>query len=225
MQFDPNNQVFQLCLKGMSFEAEGKRGEAEKLFQEAWDLASDNFEAFTAAHFLARSQKDPKDNLKWNMEALNRANTIAGEEMKCHYPSLYLNIAKSYENLDNRSDAYHFYNLAANYNKYLPSGKYGDVIKSGISQGLQRTGSTNFKNPAIDELVNKWCEEKDLRPLSFILPAYLGNLGTESDINALISSLSYLGATRCLNREDQEKIEKIISELSENSIQTQTSYG
>jgi hypothetical protein len=206
----------------MSFEAEGKKEEAEKLFQDASDLASDNFEAFTAAPFLARSRKDPKDNLKWNMEALNRANMIAGEEMKCHYPSLYLNITKSHENLDYRSDTYHFYNLAANYNKYLPTGKYGDVIKSGISQGLQRTGSTNFKNPEIDELVNKWCDQKDLRPLSFILPAYLGNLGTQSEINALISTLSNLEATRCLKREDQEKIEKIISELSENSIQTQT---
>ena len=73
MQFDPKNKVVQLCAQGMQTEGEGETAEAHALFQQAWDIAQNDFEAFTAAHYLARNQPDPKDNLKWNLEALNRA--------------------------------------------------------------------------------------------------------------------------------------------------------
>jgi len=214
MQFDPNNKVVQLCVQGMGLEAEGKIELAKEMFQQAWDIAENDFEAFTAAHYLARNQEDPNENLKWNLTALDKALAIENDDMKAHYPSLYLNIARSYENLNLTSEARRYYRLAADNAEFLPPGQYGDMIRSGIGAGLQRTTAVSHNNRLIEGLINSWCERKDLKPLSFILPAYVGNLGTEADVNKLISSLSYLSAVRCLPPEEQQKIDDLINEMS-----------
>ncbi len=214
MQFDPENNVVKLCAQGMQNEAEGKIEDAHKLFQQAWDIAGNDFEAFTAAHYLARNQKDANDALKWNLEALSRANAIKDDDMKAHYPSLYLNVGKSYETLKNEPEANNYYQMAADSAAYLPPGKYSDMIKMGIAGGLKRTGTIKFSDAILDGLISKWCEHRELRPLSLILPAYIANLGTENDINKLISALSYLSATRCLNGEEQDIVEELVKRLS-----------
>jgi tetratricopeptide (TPR) repeat protein len=213
MQFDPNNKVVKLCAEGMQAEAEGKIEHAHSLFRQAWDIAENDFEAFTAAHYLARNQKDPKDVLKWNLESLARANKIADESMNASYPSLYLNIGKSYEQLNDVKEANKNYQFAADYSSFLPPGKYSDMIKSGIATALTRTGSDKFVNTQLDDLINKWCENKSLRPLSLILTAYIGNLGTESDINKLISALSYLSATQWLEEDEQKIVDGLVRGL------------
>ena len=214
MEFDPNNLVVQLCVKGMNAEGEGNIEEAQQLFQQAWDMATDDFEAFTAAHYLARNQKDPNDNLKWNLEALARACKIKDEGTKGHYPSLYLNVAKSYEILGNNEEATRYYRLAANSCEQLPAGKYAGMIRSGVSAGLKRVCETTFNDDRITQLINNWCERKELKPLAVILPAYTGNLGTENDKNKLLSAFSYLSAMRCLSEEEQSNVEAIIAKLS-----------
>jgi tetratricopeptide (TPR) repeat protein len=214
MQFDPNNKVVKLCAEGMQAEAEGKIEDAHSLFQRGWDIAENDFEAFTAAHYLARNQKNPEDVLKWNLESLARANKIADESMNTNYPSLYLNIGKSYEQLNNLTGANKNYQLAADFSSFLPPGKYSDMIRTGIATALNRTGTVKFENVELDNLISKWCETRNLRPLSLILTPYISNLGTESDINKLISALSYLSATRCLDEEDQGVVDELVSSLA-----------
>lgn len=213
MEFNPENKVVQLCSQGMQAEAEGKTAESHNLFRQAWDIAANDFEKFTAAHYLARAQKDPDDVLAWNLKALNHAFNIADEGVKGHYPSLYLNVGKSYETLGDIPEANNNYQLAANSSDSLPPGKYSDMIRMGIAEGLKRTGTVKFSNDSLDSLVGKWCERKELRPLSLILPAYIGNLGTENDISKLISALSYLSAIRCLNEEEQGIVGGVIVKL------------
>ncbi len=198
----------------MQLEAEGNIEAAHALFQQAWDIAENNFEAFTSAHYLARNQKDPSDTLKWNLVALNRANLIPDDGMNGHYPSLYLNVGKSYEALNDIPQANHHYQSAADYSEFLPPGKYGDMIRMGIGTALKRTGTVKLNNTALDKLIDTWCEQKNLRPLSLILPAYVGNLGTEKDINKLISALSYLSAVPCLNDEELMRVNELINDLS-----------
>jgi tetratricopeptide (TPR) repeat protein len=214
MEFDPNNAVIQLCVQGMNEEGAGKIEEAHQLFQQAWDIATNDFEAFTAAHYLARNQKDPKDNLKWNLEALARAEAIEEGGLKGHYPSLYLNVAKSYETLGSIKEAARHYQLAADCCEHLPMGKYADMIRSGISAGLKRVGETTFNDGSITQLINNWCERRELKPLAMILPAYVGNLGTENDRAKLLSVFSYLSAMRCLSEEEQGTVEAIVAKLS-----------
>jgi tetratricopeptide (TPR) repeat protein len=214
MEFDPDNPVIKLCVEGMNAEGEGNIDQALQLFQQAWDTAANDFEAFTAAHYLARNQKDPNDNLKWNLEALTRAEAVDDEGIKGHYPSLYLNVGKSYETLGDMEQAANYYLQAADSSIHLPAGKYSDMIKSGISAGLQRVGHAKPIDENITMLVNKWCETKDLKPLSVILPVYVGYLGTENDRNKLLSAFSYLSAMRCLEEEEQGIVERVIRNLN-----------
>src|ERR1700753_4034108 len=132
MQFDPENKVVKLCADGMMAEGEGKPEIAKSLFQQAWYSAENDFEAFTAAHYLARHQTTLEDSLKWNLDSLNRAMKVENDEIKHAYPSLYLNIGKSYEDLNNLAEARHYYLLATEYTSCLPAGGYGNMIKAGI---------------------------------------------------------------------------------------------
>lgn len=137
MQFDPENKVVKLCAEGMNVEGEPEKARA--LFQQAWDIATSDFEAFTAAHYLARHQNSPEDTLKWNLEALHRAKRVQDDEINQVYPSLYLNVGKSYEDMGDRPQAREHYELASGYVSFLPAGGYGDMIKAGVTNGLHRT--------------------------------------------------------------------------------------
>ena len=198
----------------MSAEALGKKAEARELFKTAWESATNDFEAFTAAHFLARQQDTAQENLRWNLVALERANAVTDEDVSGAMPSLYLNIGKSYEDLKNIEEARKNYLLAKEKADAIPAGKYGEMIKSGISAALKRTGVEQENNPVLKELIDAWCERRALQPLSIILPAYIGNLGSEHDVNKLISAMSYLAAMGCLDANEQKIIENLIEEYS-----------
>ena len=57
MQFDPNNKIIQLCVNGMEMERNKKPGEAQALFLQAWNGAANDFEKFTAAHYVPPASK------------------------------------------------------------------------------------------------------------------------------------------------------------------------
>ena len=65
------------------------------------------------------------------------------------YPSLYLNIGKSYETLQDVNEAGRYYQLAANESANLPPGKYSDMIRMGIAKAsFSATGTTrDFQRP------------------------------------------------------------------------------
>lgn len=138
MQFDPNNNVVKLCARGMSCEGEGKNEEALQLFQQAWDEAINDFEKFTSAHYVARHQKDIVTKLKWDETALNFALKIEDDKMYENYPSLYLNVAKCYEDLSDFDNAKKNYQLALSFTDLLPDNGYGEMIKRGIMNGIER---------------------------------------------------------------------------------------
>ena len=73
MEFSPNNVVVRFCIQGMDMEEKGKPDEAIKLFLQAWNEASNDFEKFTAAHYVARHQANVSDRLKWYETALEFA--------------------------------------------------------------------------------------------------------------------------------------------------------
>ena len=138
MQFDPNNNIIKLCAQGMSLEGEGKKEEALERFQQAWDEAANDFEKFTSAHYVARHQKSMTDKLKWDEIALNFALKINDENMKGTYPSLYLNIGKCYEDLNDFESAKEKYELALSFTTFLADDGYGKMIKGGIMNGIDR---------------------------------------------------------------------------------------
>src|SRR5579862_230012 len=140
MEFDPENPINKLCARGMQLEGEGSPAEAARLFQQAWKEAGNAHEKFTAAHYVARHQNGHAEKLEWDMIALKYASEINSPEIKSIFPSLYLNIAKDFENLGDAVKARENYMLANRYSTHLPEDGYGSLIKSGINQGIERLG-------------------------------------------------------------------------------------
>ena len=105
MEFNPNNHVVKLCLQGMDMEGKKKPGEAGRLFLQAWNEATNDFEKYTAAYYVARHQKNVPDKLKWLETALQFALKINNDNVSGAFPSLYSGIAKCYEDLGDFDNA------------------------------------------------------------------------------------------------------------------------
>ena len=84
MEFDPNNNIVKLCLQGMGMEEKGQAEEASRLFLQAWNEATNDFEKFLAAYYVARRQKDSRDKLNWLETALQFALKINDDAVKNH---------------------------------------------------------------------------------------------------------------------------------------------
>ncbi len=151
MEFNPNNPVIKLCLQGMDMERKGRPEEASRIFLQAWNEATNNFEKFTAAHYVARHQKNVSDKLKWLETALQFALKINNDAVKGAFPSLYLNIAKCFEDLNDLDNAKKNYELALSFtDKPSDNGPFYHGTKADLQVGdlLTAGGRSNY-NPEI----------------------------------------------------------------------------
>lgn len=138
MQFDPENNIVKLCAQGMEMEGSGRPEEAFKLFMQAWNESKNNIEKFMSAHYVARHQKDVVSKLHWDEKALLLALKIDDETVMETFPSLYLNVAKCYEDLGDYPNAEKNYQLALSFTNLLPGNGYGNMIREGIRNGINR---------------------------------------------------------------------------------------
>jgi hypothetical protein len=122
----------------MECEGVGRLDDAAQLFLAAWNKSTDDFERCVAAHYMARHQQKAVDTLMWNQRSLDHANAVADDRVREFYPSLYLNMGKSHEDLGNREIARSFYQKAATVVDCLPGGRYGKVVRDAIDKALQR---------------------------------------------------------------------------------------
>jgi len=67
-------------------------------------------------------------------------------EWRHFIPSLYLNMGKAHEDLGNREEARKFYWMAEVKVASLPEGKYGDMVRRGVAEGLRRVAE--LRQPA-----------------------------------------------------------------------------
>jgi hypothetical protein len=111
MPIDPDNPVVVLCAAGMA--VEGTPAEAVALFERAWALRRDDFDAAIAAHFLARHQPTPEDTHRWNALAVAHASAVSDGRADELLPSLHLNLADSLAAMGKIDDARHLSRGAA----------------------------------------------------------------------------------------------------------------
>ena len=152
MEFNPNNNVIKLCIQGMEMEGNDKQEEASRLFLQAWNEARNDFEKFLAAHYVARHQKNVPDKLKWLETALQFALKINNDAVKAAFPSLYLNIAKCYEDLSDLDKAKKNYELANSFSdKPSDKGPFYHGTKADLQVGdlLTAGGRSNYKSDVI----------------------------------------------------------------------------
>ncbi len=154
MQFDPENNIVILCAQGMQLEGKGKPVEAANQFQQAWNEATTTTEKFIAAHYVARHQPTVADKLKWDETAMDYALKIDNLEIKSAFPSLYLNIAKCYEDMNELDRAYDHYQLAFSFVSFLSDDGYGNMIKSGINKAIERVQLVRLNRTTAGERYN-----------------------------------------------------------------------
>jgi hypothetical protein len=149
MEFSPFNNIVKLCLQGMNMEETGKSEEASKLFLQGWNEATNDFEKFLAAHYIARHQKTVSDKLNWLETTLHFALKVNDNTVKSAFPSLYLNIAKCYQDLNDHIKAKEYSDLATSY-KYNPSDKgpfyHGTKADLQVGDLLTAGGNSNYKS-------------------------------------------------------------------------------
>jgi tetratricopeptide (TPR) repeat protein len=108
-----DNPVVQLCIAGTQAEFQHHIDEAIEFYEQARQAQTNNYEACIAAHYMARHQKDPKIEFDWNQKALEFTKSCADERVTPFFPSLYLNMGKSYERLGDTKSAQEYYDKAA----------------------------------------------------------------------------------------------------------------
>jgi hypothetical protein len=149
MEFNPNNPIVKLCLQGMGMEEREKPDEANRLFLQAWGEATQDFEKFISAHYVARCQKNVSDKLKWLETALQFALKINDDSVKSALPSLYSNIARCYEELNVPDKSKKFHELAISLkDKPSDQGPFYHGTKADLPLGAFLTpgGSSNYKH-------------------------------------------------------------------------------
>ena len=132
----------------MDLEEKGKPEEASRLFLQAWNEATNDFEKFIAAHYVARHQKNVSDKLKWLETVLQLALKINNDSVKGAFASLYVSIAKCYEDLNDLNNAKKNYELANSFtHKPSDNGPFYHGTKADLQVGdlLTAGSSSNYK--------------------------------------------------------------------------------
>jgi rifampin ADP-ribosylating transferase len=149
MEFSPFNNIVKICLQGMDMEEKGKTEEARKLFLQGWNEATNDFEKFLAAHYVARHQKTASDKLKWLETTLEYATKINDDTVRSAFSFLYLNIAKCHEDLGDKEKSKKNSELAIIF-KDNPSDKgpfyHGTKADLRVGDLLTAGGNSNYKS-------------------------------------------------------------------------------
>jgi len=152
MEFSPFNNIVKLCLQGIDFEEKGRPEEAGKIFFQAWNEATNDFEKFLAAYYVARHQLNVLDRLNWYQTALRLALTINADSVKGAYASLYINIAKCYETLNDLDNAKKNYEMGNSFiGKPSDNGPFYHGTKADLKVGdfLTAGYGSNYKSELI----------------------------------------------------------------------------
>ncbi len=148
MEFSPSNPVIKLCIQGMGAEEKGEPDEASRLFLQAWNEATNDFEKYIAAYYVARHQDNVQDKLKWLETALQFALKVNNEAVISAFPGLYSSIAKCYEDLGDIDNAKRNFELADSFSgDPSDKGPFYHGTKAHLSVGdlLTPGGSSNYQ--------------------------------------------------------------------------------
>src|SRR6185436_7134349 len=152
MEFNPSNNVIRLCVQGMAMEDRGKPDEASKVFLQAWNEATNDFEKYIAAYYVARHQENVSDKLKWLETSLQFALKVNDESSLSALPNLYSNIAKCHEDLGDRDNAKKNFELADSFaGNPTDNGPFYHGTRADLQIGdlLTPGGNSNYKDDLI----------------------------------------------------------------------------
>lgn len=108
---DLSSPTAQLCMAGTQAEFDRRLEDARRLFAEAWDAATDDYEAAMASHYVAHLEPDPTIALDWDLEALRRA--LLDQRTSEFLPSLYVSLGRAFQRVGNAAESQRYFALAA----------------------------------------------------------------------------------------------------------------
>jgi len=135
---DPTNPVVALCAEGMA--VDGTPADAMRLFERAWAIRRDDFDAAVAAHYLARHQPTPDATLHWNALAVRHAEAVRDGREAALLASLYLNLGDAQANVGDVAAAAESARRADEHLAALPPGGYRDLVALGVRRLAARVG-------------------------------------------------------------------------------------
>lgn len=124
----------------------GDRSGARRSFARLWSEMRDTpdpFHVCTLSHYIADTQDDVRQELEWDLRALDAAGLVSDERTKKHhaslaiksfYPSLYLNVADGYFRLRDFENARQNLRKAQSGLHDLPDSPLADMIRGGIER-------------------------------------------------------------------------------------------
>ena len=136
----------------MAMEDRGKPDEASKVFLQAWNEATNDFEKYIAAYYVARHQENGSDKLKWLETSLQFALKVNDESSLSALPNLYSNIAKCHEDLGDRDNAKKNFELADSFaGNPTDNGPFYHGTRADLQIGdlLTPGGNSNYKDDLI----------------------------------------------------------------------------
>jgi len=151
MEFNPRNHVVKLCLQGMGLEDKGRPDEASQLFLQAWSEATNDFEKYLAAFYVARHQNNVSDQLHWLETASQCALKTNNVAVQGAFHALYSKIAQCYKDLGDPDKAKKNDELATSFKeKPADTGPFYHGTKADLRVGdlLTARSSSNYK-PAL----------------------------------------------------------------------------
>ena len=126
---------------GVRLRDAGKTAEARELLTALWpkvDAATDAFARCFLAHSLADVQDDPREELRWDLVALDAGEAVSDERAAEReipggrqglLPSLHLNLAESYLRVGDEDRAREHYRSGLEMVPSLGDDSYGDSIR------------------------------------------------------------------------------------------------
>ncbi|MCA0351803.1 MAG: hypothetical protein LCH85_07380 [Chloroflexi bacterium] len=134
---DQTNPVVQLCVTGTQAEMHDQIGPAQAAYQQAWAAAQTALDRCIAAHYCARHQP-LATMLEWNQIALEQAQLVESSAISEFLPSLYLNVAWSYEQTAQIDQAVEHYQACLASLVALAESPYRTMINNSAQAALQR---------------------------------------------------------------------------------------
>lgn len=144
-RINATNPVVALCAEGMA--ADGAPAAAMRLFEQAWALRRDDYDAAVAAHFLARHQT-PAVTLHWNALAVRHAEAVTDGRAAGLLASLYLNLGDAQANVGDRAGAAASARRAADHLVAVPAGGYREFVALGVRRLAARVEDAGDSAPA-----------------------------------------------------------------------------
>ena len=128
----------------------GERGQARAAFAQLWQDADEPLHRCAIAHAMADVQDDPREELAWDLRALDAAASVTDEDVAAAgmtgtaaalHPSLHLNLGEDYRKLGEPAAAHRHLDLGLAACETLPEDGYGRTIRDGLERLRDRLGT------------------------------------------------------------------------------------